>query len=269
MPRCARGRRCRVSLGGGCRSVRAISGEARLATGLATPVPRRAPRSRSSRGRILSPHSWMLTPKFHGAAVVPNRNLHGEDVPAAADPADLKVDIRWVVPPPLAEVRDALEALTGLRELQDRVPEVDLVRPILVAGRAAAEVVLQRSPSAFLIQVLQPSRCPGAALRSASGPCGSEPGRGRAVRASKGNRRRAHGHRAFALGGDRCSWSHCRTRDSAAVRAGRPTHAAKRLIRPPAKRLICPCRCARGARLRGGARGTRTRGATALVGRHS
>ncbi len=118
-----------------------LAGEARLATGPATPELPRPHRRRSSRGTPCRRGTRRWRAVVPRPTVVATPHLHDPEVVHAPHAEDLQLDLRRVDPPPFPEVLHALEPLARLGELQDRVLVVDLIRPVLVAGPAAATII--------------------------------------------------------------------------------------------------------------------------------
>ncbi|MCW2508656.1 MAG: hypothetical protein JWP68_1804 [Modestobacter sp.] len=114
------------------------------------------------------------------SAVVADRQLRDPDVAGSPNPADVHVDPRRrLVPPPAQEVRDTLEALAGLGELQNGVRCVHGVRGVLGAGRAEAEVPL--NPARTAAFSMRPRSSPAAPRGNPPAPAVSAGLRGGSV----------------------------------------------------------------------------------------
>ena len=96
-PRCARVAGAAAPVSAAVASpVGRISGEARPAIGPVRRLERLRVVDRLT-GDLAAAELVNAHAEVPWAAVVPHRDLHGEDVVSAADPADLEVDIGWVV----------------------------------------------------------------------------------------------------------------------------------------------------------------------------
>src|SRR5215217_4811130 len=83
---------------------------------------------------LVAPELEDADPEVPRPVVVADQDLHDPEVGPAPDLAELDLRGRRVVAPPLAEVLDSLEALTGLRKLENRIGVIGPVSGVGIAG---------------------------------------------------------------------------------------------------------------------------------------